>query len=156
MLLVFSADYKDGKIFACAPQSPLAHTGRPMWGRRDCHYAVQWSSNIWSRSGTLGAAQACPPACLWRPGCVSTCLSAWLHVCSSACTIICLSHSLIGWLWVDQRAHVCVRHWPPGIRYSFVWLQQIKRSFWKKTGPFSFPIMLCVSSLLASVLNLDV
>ena len=31
------------------------HIGRPMWSRRDCHYAVQWSSNISSCLGTLGA-----------------------------------------------------------------------------------------------------
>lgn len=54
----------------------------------------------------------CPPACLparlWLTVCTSTCLSAWVHVCFSACQIICLSHSPVCRLVVCLYLCVCV------------------------------------------------
>lgn len=101
------------------------HTGWPMWSRRDCHYAVQWSSNIawghWVPEHSWPCPPACLPARLWLTVCTSTCLSAWLHVCFSACQIICLSHSPVCRLVVCLYLCVCPKRGTrctPGIRLS--------------------------------------
>lgn len=71
-----------------------------------------------SERGRPALLPVCPPASHCLPTLTPTCLSAWLHVCFSACQIISWPHSLVYMLpRVFPPACACGRMGaPPGIR----------------------------------------
>lgn len=129
------------------------HIGQPMWSRRDCHYAVQWSSNISSCLGTLGAwaLPACPPVCLSTCPPLPACLPVSLYGCTCVSLIICLSASEFSpgvCTCVSKGRHkLYPRDWTLGSETAWQIIEASMENYWALFCPHqAFSFSSCSSS----------